>query len=200
MKQKTLFIDFDGTICFDLFWRSLDSKIKQKITDFLFVSNQELINRWMMGSYNSEEIHSKLSDALEVDYEYVWDVFIKDCKEMTIRARTIDLLQEARQTYRTVLITDNMDCFDRFTAPSLDLYNYFDCIENSYNYGMLKSEQGGGFFKKVLHLRQINIEDAILIDNSNDNCAAFERLGGKSIKVLRPEDIEHESKKLLSEN
>ena len=43
MKKQNIFIDFDGTICFDYFWRSAPKEINATIVKFLFQDNVHLI-------------------------------------------------------------------------------------------------------------------------------------------------------------
>ena len=51
MKKQNIFIDFDGTICFDTFWRTAPETLKRKIEDFLFHGgNGETLENWMRGS------------------------------------------------------------------------------------------------------------------------------------------------------
>ncbi len=200
MNNRALFIDFDGTICFDLFWRSLPPDLNNQINNLLFHNNENLINSWMIGKFSSEDINSIISQNLKIEYEYLWDIFVNDCKKMSIRIKTLELLQKAKTYYKTILITDNMDCFDRFTVPSLNLRKNFDYIENSYNHKMLKSSKDGVFFKEVAQSRNINLKDSILIDNSYHNCNIFEQLGGESISVLKPEDIEIHLQSLFSKS
>ena len=43
MKKQNVFVDFDGTICFDYFWRSTPEEIKTTIGKFLFQNNTYLL-------------------------------------------------------------------------------------------------------------------------------------------------------------
>ena len=44
MNKPILFIDFDGTICYDKYWRSLPERYNNKIQKLLFQKDQSLIN------------------------------------------------------------------------------------------------------------------------------------------------------------
>ena len=83
---------------------------------------------------------------------------------------------------RVVLVTDNMDCFDRFTVPELSLNTVFDDIANSYDHGRLKTEQNGETFTKYL---SGTIAHAMLVDDSKTSCQFFEKLGGTSYEVTK---------------
>lgn len=113
---------------------------------------------------------------------------------MFIRQETLELIEAVRSKYRVIFLTDNMDCFDRFTIPALNLESYFDQIINSYNHGVTKADANGGLFKCI------NIKDfknTAFIDNSEKNCQLFDELGGKSYLVEIPTDIDTVLKKLL---
>lgn len=40
----TILIDFDGTVCFDRFWRSIDRGMQEQIRSYLFGQNDKLVN------------------------------------------------------------------------------------------------------------------------------------------------------------
>lgn len=189
-NDTTIFIDFDGTICFDYFWRSADSSIREKIKNYLFSEDSALVREWMIGKRSSEDINQILSKECAVSYDDLWRIFIKDCKSMSIRQTTLDLLIAVREHYKTILITDNMDSLDRFTIPSLNLEKYFNTIANSYNYQALKDQDDGTLFELVSDKMNIKLSGSILIDNSEHNCQLFESLGGKAFLVHSPECIE----------
>ena len=78
MKKQNIFIDFDGTICFDYFWRSAPEEIKKIIGKFLFQDNTYLLEDWMRGQKSSEDINQIISDNCNLDYNMIWSYFIKD--------------------------------------------------------------------------------------------------------------------------
>lgn len=183
--MRTLFIDFDGTICHDRFWRSLDKNSYAKVQDSLFSGKNQIVRDWMRGVYSSEEINQIVAKDTGIEYESLWNVFVQDCHTMRIEPEILKLISGLRDRYHVVLITGNMDCFSRFTVPSLRLNEYFDSIVNSFDEKQLKSESGGDSFKK--HVRG-NLTDAILIEDSENSCKVFESLGGRAYRVISPED------------
>ena len=179
--KKSLFIDFDGTICFDRFWASAPSLIKTWINQNIF-QNETLVHDWMKGYKTSEEINKYISNSTKYEYSKLWEIFVKKCREMTIEQGILAKIKSLSKSYTTILITDNMDSFRRFTLPSLKLNRYFDQIEVSTDYNSLKTDKiGETLFEKIADKYKINLKDAILIDNSKRGCSKFEELGGKSI-------------------
>lgn len=181
--KPILFIDFDGTLCHDRFWRSLEPTLQERVQTNLFGSKKELVRDWMLGKYMSEEINQILAKELCADYEVLWTTFVYDCKKMSISEDTLSKINSLRDKYFTVLITDNMDSLDRFTVPALSLDKYFDLIVNSHTEKSLKNDDNGNSFQKVSEKYKSPLSESILIDNSLSSCKIFEDLGGKSCLV-----------------
>lgn len=190
MKKQNIFIDFDGTICFDYFWRSAPEEIKKIIGKFLFQDNTYLLEDWMRGQKSSEDINQIISDNCNLDYNMIWSYFIKDCENMHIPEDILDALSACKKNNTLILITDNMDCFNRFTINKLKLLNYFHYIFNSYDYGVLKDDPlPKGLFKKVIDLNGFDIKKSVLLDNSQKNCDLFNQLGGSSFLIKDKQDV-----------
>ncbi len=189
--MKALFIDFDGTLCHDRYWRSLDPVSRQKIQEFLFGPDAAVVSDWMNGKYNSEEINRIVSEHLEVDYDSLWDIFVNDCKTMKIDEESLTSINILRSQFVPILITDNMDCFDRFTVPSLGLKKYFDVIVNSYTEQRSKNADGGKLFLDVLTKIGIPIQTSTLLDNSATTCEIFRKLGGESFLVTQEKSLSY---------
>lgn len=188
--KKTLLIDFDGTICHDRFWFGLDNKTKDKISDFLHKDDHRLIKKWMKGGLTSEEINKKISKYLDQDEELLWKEFVKSCKRFKVDKNILNKINKLRSRYQVILLTDNMDSFDRFVKPELKLEKYFDKIINSFNEKCIKSEPDGKLFKKTMKILNTNIENCMLVDNSKLICSLFEQFGGKSFLVTKEKPVE----------
>lgn len=181
--KPTLFIDFDGTLCHERFWRSLDSELQEKVQTNLFGSKKEVVRDWMLGKYTSEEINQILAEELDSDYDKLWSTFVNDCEKMAVSREVLDRIQNLRNQYFTVLITDNMDSLDRFTIPALGLNQYFDLVVNSHTEKALKNDENGKSFRKVAERYKSPLSNSILIDNSISSCKVFEDLGGRPCLV-----------------
>ncbi len=187
IKKPVLFIDFDRTICFDRFWRSLPSEELSKVQSFLFVDNRKLFGEWMRGESTSEEINRFVADNCGLDYEYLWKIFVKDCESMRVDISILEKLNGLRDAYEVILMTNNMDCFDRFTLPKLHLNNYFDKIINSYDQKRLKQDDSGLLFKEYCD----EVSRAYLIDDSPIVCDVFIEIGGTSLQITEEEDVRY---------
>lgn len=179
--RPVLLIDFDGTLCFDRFWRSAPSTVCQKIQELVFGADQTLLEEWMLGRYTSEEVNRWLATNLLLDGGELWKIFVHDCQTMTVSLEVLESIRSMRTRYFTVLLTDNMDCFDRFTVPALGLDRYFDAIINSSRARRLKSSPH--FFEDLMLKFNGDITHSILIDDSERACADFEKAGGAALRV-----------------
>lgn len=178
--MRTLFVDFDGTICFDRFWQDLSKDEYAHVEDMLFRQNRHYVADWMRGMYTSEDVNRFVSKKTGISYERLWEVFVAGCKSMVVSQGVLNQIDRLRDRFYTVLITGNMDSFDRFTVPSLKLDQHFDIIVNSYTEKILKFEDNGATFQKYL---MGDIHDAILIEDSQKSCDAFNKLGGTVYQV-----------------
>ena len=189
--KSVLFIDFDGTLCHDRFWKSIDASSFEQIQNFLFSENKSIIRDWMKGVYSSEDINRLISKRLNISFEKLWKVFVDDCTDMMVSRDSLNRIKKLKKDYKTILITDNMDCFTRFTVPALNLSSYFDSIVNSFENKKFKEYNEGEIFIQLADDAHTKIEDCILIDNSKTACATFSKLGGKSCFVTAETSLDY---------
>jgi len=185
MTPKLLFLDWDGTLCFDYFWRSLTSKNERvrEAVNFLFSEEKDLINDWLRGDFSSEEINTMISEKSGCSFDELWNSFVRDCQTMTFDSRLRESLSKIRRTSKIVLVTGNMDCFRRFTIPALRLDDCFDDMVISCEVGYLKNEKAGQQFIDIARKFRIELSDTVLIDDSDKALKIFARLGGVTIKT-----------------
>lgn len=195
--KPILFIDFNGTLCHDRFWRNIDADSFERIQNLLFSGNKSVIQDWMKGIYSSEDINQLVSKELNIPFDKIWKVFVEDCKNMTISSDTLNRIEKLRKDYETVLITDNMDCFTRFTVPAKKLDSFFDSIVNSFENKKFKEHNEGEVFIQLAGKTNTNVEDCILIDNSKSACAIFSKLDGQSCFVTSENTLDYWLETLL---
>lgn len=193
-KDRLVFIDWDGTICYDRLWKSMRTEESplyeqgKKIDQLLFGKNKKLVKQWMKGKYSSEYINEYLSTKLDISYKQLWLTFKQDSKAMKINEEIAPLLLELKKTSYVCLITGNMDSFSRFTARSQKLDRYFDVIVNSYDRKKLKTEYNGSEFKKIAKEFNVPIKKSFLLDDSQKVCDVFEKVGGTPFRVKTKDD------------
>lgn len=188
--KPALLIDFDGTLCHDKFWRSLDVDTLEKIRVFEF-GPTGTAHAWMRGEHTSEEVNKRIAEELGIPYEELWQIFVNNCSTMQVSSEVLQKIDSLRTRFHTVLLTDNMDSFDRFTVPALELENYFDLIINSYSEKKGKTDDEGLLMLDVLKRVDSKIEGSYLLDNSKGVCDLFTKLGGTSFLVTAEQNLEY---------
>lgn len=180
MEKPRLLIDFYGTLSYDTFWRSLN-KDAPDIQRFLFEKHGTLVSDWMLGKYNSEYINKFVSQELRLDYEALWNTFVTDCSTMRLVNGALDKIGVLRDRYECILLTDNMDCFQRFTVFGLGLNHHFDKIISSSETGAFKLET----------LPKLVLTGTVMIDDSEPACARTKELGGVGLHVTPIHDVNY---------
>ncbi|NBV28044.1 hypothetical protein EBS02_03350 [bacterium] len=196
MSKRLIFVDYNGVLSYDPFWKSLlDEKHElnsylQDIEHYLFKENFHIVIDWMVGKYNSEEIHKIISDDLNLDYHLLLETFVRDCEQMVISDLILEKLKPLKKDFTLILATGNMDSFDRFTLPNHRyLFEIFDEIHNSYNLGLLKTSNNGEYFTRVSRKYNIDPNDTYLIDDSGSTCKTFSSFGGKAFKTKTETEV-----------
>jgi len=189
-SKRILFCDFFGVLSYDKFWNTLNNpdhkyyKYYSNIIDYLFNENREIANDWMRGEYTIEQIHRLLNKKIGVPYGSVLKIFKDDCKSLDVSKKLLGKIQSLQEKYYRILVTDNMDTFNRYTLPSNPALNLaFDKIINSYDSGYLKSSENGKIFQDTCNNLGYNLTNSCLIDDSKNTCDIFSNLGGKSYCV-----------------
>ncbi len=189
--KPILFVDFDGTICHDRYWRSLTVAKHNELQRLLFENDTTLVNDWMYGKYTAEEVNQIAAEKIGMSFKNLWVLFVNDCSTMVVPQKVLEIFSELRDRYTVMLITGNMDSFSRFTVPALNLERYFDHISNSYYEGKHKTDNGGEIFIEYAGKYGVTLKECAVFDDSKDACALFEELGGNVHHVTREYDITH---------
>lgn len=187
--NKVLFIDFDGTICFDRFWQDRPRVEYEQIQSFLFQGNP-LAHEWMRGKVQAEEVCEQIGDALGFDAHELFAELSAKCRTMYVPQELRARVGELRSSFSTVLITTNMDTMTRFTWPSLGLDEVFDRLENSADSGRYKTDDNGQLFVDVCAELGADISRSVLVDDSESACSVFRERGGTAYQVSKERSTE----------
>lgn len=190
MHKKALFIDWNGTLSHSKFWEQLihqgnkKHRYYDKITEWLFKQNYDIIDKWMLGKVSSEDVCHSLSNSTQIDYDLIFDELIYSCENMTFVSKEIaSLIKKIRDNGRKCIIaSDNMDTFRRYTIPSLSLDEIFDDFLISYELGRYKYDYDNNsnslpFFDEFLQKHKLSYKDVVLIDDSVERSGHFKKLG-----------------------
>ena len=189
--KPIIFIDFDGTLCHQRYWRSLPHAEHEKVQNLLFRSDKSLVDDWMRGNRTAEEVNAIVAAHIGMDADELWKLFVKDCETMIVNSKTLARIYALRASYAVILMTTNMDSFTRFTIPALRLGDHFDAISNSYYEGKKKTDDGGEIFAEYAKRSGVPLDRCFLIDDQERVCVVFERLGGTAYQVTDVQSIDH---------
>ena len=142
---KTIFLDWNGTICNNVFWQQLDNnstkEIFEKIKKCLFIDNGNLIDPWMKNQLSMNDIINIISNETKINKQFLKEQLIFSSENMNFVnpeiPNIIKLIQE--KGIKVVLASDNMDVF-RYTISKLKLDLLFDDLLLSNEIGFLKTE------------------------------------------------------------
>lgn len=197
---RVVFVDWHGVLSEDPFWSSVlggsDGKLRRALGGRLAeVFESELASTWMRGEASVDRIVAPVSGTLgRRRDDFLQRRLLDDCLKMRVDAPLACCLQGVVRRAFLVLATDNTDDFESAfhrarvrPLPSdspqtfRELAPIFDDIVCSSATGVFKAEDPETFFGSWLDANGLGFEDALLIDDRHDNCAAFERCGGSAV-------------------
>lgn len=200
--KKVIFIDWNRTLSFDLFWGHL-KEIEHPnhhhlapIEEWLFVKNRELINPWMRGEISVEDVVGRMASDTEIPAKIILQELRHSCEVMQYCIVGLqELIKDIRSRgTKVVIATDNMDTFTRFTVPALKIDQLFDGYLNSYDIKHLKDDEEPAdsivFFDDFLTKNNLTYADVVLLDDSPDKSGKYQRLGFDRILIDSPETLQ----------
>ena len=198
MKKKVIFIDWNRTLSYSLFWEHLkngdhvNSRHHGAIVKWLFVDNKDIIKTWMLGIESVDNIINKMSHTIGVDEKLILHELVESCNNMVLCSADIEPLVRQLQRHGALIViaTDNMDTFREYTVPALKLDELFDDILISSELGKLKDDVLPNdkilFFDEYLTKNGLTYQDSVLLDDSPDSSGKYSTLGFERILIDSP--------------
>ncbi|MFD4406588.1 hypothetical protein ACFWPH_27885 [Nocardia sp. NPDC058499] len=203
-RPRVIFCDWHGVLCQKPYWHSITDDSNNPLhailageLDRLFTAGNRNGRDWMRGLHTSHDILRALADRhTHLDVDELLARLVEDIARMPVDQPLLQTLRHARAFATIVLATDNIDTF---TTTFRDIQNgrvsagtdpevlsgvvsVFDDILSSSELGVLKSENSQTFFGPWLRRAGLSFADALLIDDREDNCIAFERHSGAALQ------------------
>lgn len=200
---KAIFLDWNGTISKDYFWKSLKTKnneLFEKINKILFVDNSYIINEWMLGNVKINDILNLLSKETKASQEYLMEELVFGLKQMDFVIHDLkDIIKKIQKNdIKVVLSSDNMDIFS-YVIDNLNLKNIFDDILLSNILKHLKNDVDSNnhalFFHDYIIKNNLKYDECVLIDDSKSLVDMCKKVGMNNIKI---NDCEKEIRDVLS--
>lgn len=185
MKQiNTVLFDFDGVICSDYFYFTLEdqhSRLYSDINEHIFHNDnyKKLINQWMRGALTYQKFNRVIAKKLGTKSSLLDDALESSVRQMTMNEPLLEFSSQLRSIgIKTIIFTDNMDIFEKVTIPHHKLGDHFDDCFSSHKHNLLKKDQDWQLLDKVLTAHNTSYEETLLIDDSKSIGSIMEKRGG----------------------
>lgn len=213
MNYEAVFIDWHGTLSNSGFWERWRDDPKQaekyaKIQHALFqtATGKDTLKYWMTGFRDYEDTMADLSKWTKIDYEELEDELRHSAENMQFIDRgVLATIQQLRDIGKHVIVaTDNMDTFNKWTVPAMNLYEYFDEVLTSYDRGQLKvaSSRVKGysmFFNGYMNKMGFEPKNTVLIDDSYD-ALCLRDTGMEVLHVTNDQPLSHHLDMIIKNN
>lgn len=166
---KAIISDFDGVLCRDYFYHTLESKrpeLYEIINTKLFRENKPLIKSWMRNELSSEDINKFLADLTSEPINLFSTELNSSVQNMKLNQKLVNFVKKAKKKgIRTAVLTDNMDVFRDVFVPTHQLDKIFEIIVSSHEYGILKGDDNGKLLDLTRELLGLEFENILILDD-----------------------------------
>lgn len=210
-KYRCIFVDWHNTLSQSLFWDHLEAggsvsrQLCARLRSSLFGRRRELLNPWMRGTLSTEAVMEIIAEDTGLPSDLILTEFIAGCQQMAFDSPDIPALVGTLRAdgCRVVIATDNMDCFLRWTVPSLGLTDIFDDILCSAEIGGLKRDLDGGgqsvFFRKALSEFRLRPGESVLLDDDASVAESIRSFGIDFLQITTEQKLAPALQQLLAE-
>jgi FMN phosphatase YigB (HAD superfamily) len=199
---NAVFFDFDGVLCTDRFYTTLEPDYPQVINwinQHVF-GGEKYADRWMRGEYTYRQINKIIADATGIPYPLLNERMLASIHLMKVNPVVLQFAEDLKKkSIKTAIVTGNMDVFDEITVPEKKLDKIFPVIVNSWDFKLMKQDENGILFDIALQrLGLYSYKGVTLVDDSLAYCDMFKEKGGDYYHYTDQEAFEKWAKELLS--
>ncbi|MGW4410944.1 hypothetical protein ACWEJ6_43405 [Nonomuraea sp. NPDC004702] len=210
-RDRVIFVDWHGVLSRDPFWASIRDNTRHPLHSRLVETLAQIFagdgaHAWMKGQVSSTQVIASMNIQMDRRFrgDFLHRRLLADCARMRVNVPLFEMLREIRPYASIVVSTDNADCFaDTFrrvretrhpTVPRPTTFAEWafvcDDMICSSDVAVLKSESIVEFFGPWLSRHGMTFPDSLLIDDSTNNCAAFQEQGGTALRwTMGTDDI-----------
>jgi FMN phosphatase YigB (HAD superfamily) len=182
MDYQTIIFDFDGVLCQGRLYEKTLLPDHRETYDWIqsnIFGNEELFHKWMRGQVDSAGINKIISENTKIEHEALEKLYRESVSKMVLEENTRNLVKSLKLSRKKVgIVSNNVDAFTQITIPSHNLDSIFDVIINSADHGLLKVDENGKLFDIALSVLGSEINNCLLIDDSESAIDLFRKKGG----------------------
>lgn len=200
MNYSAVLFDFGGVLCTDRFYTTLlieYPKVYTWIQEHVFGKENVIGKKWMRGEVGYQEVNKYIAENTKIDLLVLEKLFLESVRRMKVDERLLKIILNLKKQFvKTALVTDNMDVFREITIVNHHLYDYFDVITTSTEYGIFKNEQNGKLFDITLQKLGIDsFKNTLFIDDSPSTVELYKTKGGEAFQYSSFEEFDKWFKK-----
>lgn len=187
MTTPLILIDWYRTLSLTRFWHGYEPTTLTAIESCAF-ANPARTDEWMRGRLSSEDICQEIERAGLGRADEHLEALKRSCEDFLPAPEVTAALKQLAERADVVLVSDNMDCFARWTVPTLKPLGIFKELIVSSDVGLLKNDEGGRIFTEICSRHGTAPRNVVFIDDSASTRQTFEKLGGRALPTNSPED------------
>ncbi|MDP3728001.1 MAG: HAD-IA family hydrolase [bacterium] len=197
MPIKALFFDIGGVVCYDI-----EKAMMKEIAEKYNLPYEEVMNIrstwWQLYATNKiseKEYWKGLLRDLKIEADPHNFLALPYKKYILPMEGMLPLLSILKKKYPLYVISDHSREWWAYAEKKYALKEYFQDTVISYQYGILKSA-GPKLFKIALQKASVQAEEALFIDNAEENLHVAKKLGMHTLLFTTRETFQEDVKRL----
>ena len=198
---KVIIFDFGGPI---VDWEAGMNAVYRKHEEHRSLERdtiRNLFDKYIQGGLVGEfhtvtDFIEKTKPPIDITIEELNEIFDEANSAMYVRPEIIAYIEELKKKYRIALLSNFSSGLERFLQDIFNIYHLFDLVVSSYNLKIKKPDPR--IYEHTLEKLSIHPEEAVFIDDIEENVKGAEAIGIKGIVFKNVEQCKSDLDKLLS--
>lgn len=178
-----LLLDFYGTVSSGRYWECLPRGEFERVNRYLFQERRDIVQAWMTGRCNAEQVVALASSATGLNRDYLWASLVSSSMQLAVPDAVQAMMAKVAAHAEIVMLTENTDCFSRFTWPHAKWREHVNGVVNSHAARCRKVESLLAASEHLQHRSSV-----YLVDDSEPVVAAARDLGIVALHTSCPEE------------
>lgn len=150
-----------------------------------------------IGDYHSvTDFYEKTNPSIDLTVEELNEIFNEANSTFQIRSEIIEYIEELKKKYKIALLSNFTNGLEHFLQEVFKIYHVFDVVVSSYNVKMAKPDPR--IYEHTLEQLGVKAEEAIFIDDLEENIRGAEAVGIKGIVFKNSEQCKRDLEKILN--